>query len=228
MLSTTTKRVPKVLFLRNVFLHDCMDIAPSFESKLLSTPDTLEDNNTLSEIPISNMIEMSDSINASSALMSSTLNLPNSGSLMELTELSPSGDYQRLPKIFESLETWPKSTNLHCWYCTNRFSWLPKTIPLVIEPNVHSKNGDKYLIGVEGNCCRWSCCVSYIQETNRDITKAVEKINNLYFFIQLWTGKYPVHIPIAPSKYLLKKFGGDLTTEQYYNLYDKLEKDNLL
>jgi hypothetical protein len=199
--TTTTKHTPKVLFIRNVFLHDCIDISSSLESKLLDS------NNT-------------DSI---SNILCSSSNLINNN----LMELTTNIDYQKMPNIFESLETWPKNTNLHCWYCTNQFNYMPKTIPLVIEPNVHTKNGDKYLIGVEAICCRWPCCVSYITETTKDISKYIEKINNLYFFIKLITGNYPQYIPSAPSKYLLKKFGGELTTEYYYKLYDKLEKQEI-
>jgi hypothetical protein len=193
------KRVPKVLFIRNVFLHDCLNIDHSLESKLLT------------EKPVN----------------TKEINLvPNK--LMDLTTYSVDKEYQKIPKVFESIETWPKSTNLHCWYCTNQFNGIPKALPLVVEPNIHSKNNDKYLIEVESNCCRWPCCISYIKETSKDITKTIEKINNLYFFIKLWTGKYPTHIPSAPNKFLQKKFGGELTTEQYYKLYDEIEEQNLI
>ena len=195
--TTTTKRTPKFLFIRNVFLHDCIDISSCMESKILEQSHTID--------PL---------------ISSSYIN----NNLMELTT---SIEYQKIPNVFESLETWPKNTNLHCWYCTNQFNYIPKTIPLVIEPNVHSKHNDKYLIGVEAICCRWPCCISYIYENNKDQTKVIEKINNLYFFIKLLTGKYPQYVPLAPNKYLLKKFGGDLSVEEYYALYDKLEHQDI-
>jgi len=45
----------------------------------------------------------------------------------------------------------------------------------------------------------------------------------MYF---IWHGIYPKHIPEAPDKYLQKKFGGDLSTEEYYKLYNEIEEQN--
>ena len=132
--------------------------------------------------------------------------------------------YDKIPKTFESLDTWIKKTNLLCWYCGNTFNDIPKFIPTIIEPNPHNKNGNKYIIGVEGNCCRWACCKSLIKEMTHDINAYIEKCNNLNFLYYIWYGKYPDHIPEAPSKFLLQHYGGHLTPDDYYKLYDNLEK----
>lgn len=210
-----TKRTPKVLFIRNVFLHDCIEIGQSIESKLLDMS-----SSSMYTTPPCEVIQPYDSAlvklhSSTSSQIAVAIPMPN---LMELDR-----DYQKLPRVFESFETWPKSTNLHCWYCSNQFAEMPKFIPLVIEPNVHSKYEDKYIIEVEATCCRWPCGVSYIYETTKDLTKAIEKINNLYFLYKLFTGKYPAYIPAAPNKYMQVQFGGDVTQEQYYKLYDELE-----
>jgi len=239
-----TKRTPKVLFIRNVFLHDCIEVGQSIESKLLemnisSNHDDFNTSKSFTYAPVigtglsyesgstNSMIEHSLPHNMQG--LSGMQGLPKvnsaqslSGNLLDLSECSEK-DYQKLPRVFESLETWPKSTNLHCWYCMNQFTGIPKFIPLVVEPNIHSKYEDKYLIEVEATCCRWPCCISYIYETTKDLTKAIEKINNLYFLYKIFTGTYPTYIPAAPSKYMQVHFGGDISPSQYYKLYGELE-----
>ena len=171
-------KIPKILFIRNVFKHNCIEVNEAFEMKI-----------------------MENSIHSS----------------VNLFELN--SDYQKNPKLFEGLDSWPKTTNLRCWYCFNHFTSIPKFIPTVIEPS-HSS---KYSIGVEGNCCNWACCMSYIRENISDVTKFIEKKNNIYFLYQLWNGVYPKYIPFAPSKYLQKPFGGELTPDEYYQIYQDVE-----
>ena len=204
----TEKRVPKFLFIRNVFKTDCVEFNDAFESKILN--ENIE--NEYQKLT-QNEITFSDKYICSTNLLDSTA-------------LSLNTDYQKNPKIFRSLNLWPKSTNLHCWHCDNQFTGPPIFIPLVIEPNVHSKNDEEYSIGVDANICRWPCGMSHIKATTKDITSYVEKRNNLYFLYYIWYGKYPKHIPNAPDKYLQKKFGGELTTEEYYKLYDEIEEQS--
>ena len=231
MLGVAHKKVPKVLFIRNVFIDDCT--SADITSKLLNTnpilPDTESDGTYIPNQLKQNSFAMSGGTKVEHNQYelvfkdSSAASYNQSDSLIGLTDYSFNTDYCKIPKVFESLETWPKITNLHCWYCSNQFNDSPLFIPLVIEPNIHTKNGDKYLIEVDSNICKWQCGISLIRETTKNITKAIEKTNNLYFLYKLLHGKYPVHIPEAPSKFLLKQFGGDYTREQYYKLYNSDE-----
>jgi hypothetical protein len=193
------KKIPKVLFIRGVFIKDCINLSSNIDSEILN------DNKINIDIDIDN-----NDFSYDDKLIEKPLNL---------TSCILNTDYNRIPKVFESIETWPRSTNIHCWYCTNQFNGMPIFIPSVIEPNIHTKNGDKYLIEVEGNYCKWQCAMSYIRETTKDLIRAIEKINNLYFLYKIINGNYPSHIPEAPNKYILKKFGGTMTTDQYYKLY---------
>lgn len=202
-MTQVTKKKPKILFIKNVFKMDCIEFNDSFENKILDE----------------------DDINKSNVDYKIT-SMPNI-SLMSSTTFSLNTDYQKNPKIFESLDMWPRGTNLHCWYCYNQFIGPPKFIPLVIEPSSFNKKNGKYLIVVEGNFCRWPCCKSYIKETTKDLTKFIEKYNNLCFVYYIWTGQYPKHIPDAPNKYLQKIFGGDYTSDQYYKLYNDIEQQIL-
>jgi hypothetical protein len=226
MLGVGHKKVPKVLFIRNVFIDDCT--SADITSKLLNTDSEAQTVKHISGQSEKNNLAMNctkvDHTQYELVFKDSqAINYDQSDSLIGLTDYSFNKDYCKIPKVFESLETWPKSTNLHCWYCSNQFNNSPLFIPLVIEPNIHTKNGDKYLIEVESNICKWQCGISLIRETTKNITKAIEKTNNLYFLYKLLHGEYPVHIPEAPSKYLLKQFGGDYTTDQYYKLYNSEE-----
>lgn len=199
------RSIPKVLFLRNVFKTDCTNLNNTLESRIFDKHQE-----------ISNQL-----------IVQQPKQFTYNTNLLESTTLSLNTDYQKNPRIFESLDTWPKGTNLHCWYCTNQFTGPPKPIAVAIEPNVHNKNNYKYSITVKANCCRWPCCMSYIQESTKDLTSFIEQKNNFYFLYYVWHGAYPTHIPYAPDKFLQKKFGGDLSTEEYYRLYSEIEERTL-
>ncbi len=183
---------PKFLFIKNVFKSDCIGLNDMIEQRI-------NENDPYK----ANIYEYRTKINL-------------------IPTYTTECDYQKNPTIFESLESWPRSTNIHCWYCFNRFSGAPKFIPIVIEPGTF-KNKCRYQITTEGNFCRWSCCKSFIKESTSDLTKYTEKYNNLCFLYSLWTGKYPQYIPDAPNKFMQVKFGGDLTKEQFYAAYDEIE-----
>jgi hypothetical protein len=127
-------------------------------------------------------------------------------------------EYKKNPSIFKSIDTWISSTNILCWYCNNKFFDKPKFIPKVIEPNLNGKLS----ISVEGNFCRWGCCIAYINEKYPKIIENTEKRMQLYYLYNLWNGTYPKIIEPAPNKYLQKPYGGDLSSEEYYKYYDQL------
>lgn len=182
----------KILFIKNVFKTDCLDLNKEIERRI-NENDQFKPN--IFDVNFRKVNLLSSYVDR---------------------------DYQKNPTIFESIDTWPRTTNLHCWYCFNQFTGQPKFVPVVIEPGTF-RNKSRYQITVEGNFCRWSCCKSSIKETTNDLTKYTEKYNNLCFLYSIWTGKYPRYIPDAPSKYLQIAFGGDLTKDQYYAMYDEVE-----
>lgn len=209
MITTPTKRTPKILFIRNIFIDDCIHIDDNIDTKLLNRTDSKK------YVDIKNISNL------------------NTTRLMDLTTCTQQKEYNKHPRVYENLDTWPTSTNLLCWYCTNQFNGRPIFIPQVIEPNVHNlyinakndhlimgKSDTTFKIEAEGICCRWGCAISYIRETTKDLTKFIEKKNNLYYLYKLWNGHFPQHIPEAPNKYMQKKFGGEYSTEQYYKIYD--------
>lgn len=185
------RSVPKILFLRDVYVRDLQTVDQMFENKIM---EELKDNLKFSNDLFNNDLQQSS------------------------TYTKPIKEYIKNPTTFETVNTWILSTNLLCWYCNNKFADKPKFIPKVIEPNLNGKLS----IVVEGNFCRWGCCMAYINEKYPKLIENTEKRTQINYLYYIWNGCYPKIIESAPNKYLQKPYGGDLTVEEYYKRYDQL------
>ena len=88
--------LPKILFIKGVFKRDCVS-GDFVEKKVM---DELNDNLSLDVERISVTREM------------------NINTKIEMY-------CNKLPCIFETLEKWPKRTNLVCWHCSLPFDTIP-------------------------------------------------------------------------------------------------------
>ena len=105
------------------------------------------------------------------------------------------------------LDYWPKNTKISCWWCTYQFNKVPCALPVYCSNNIYN------VIGV---FCSPECAAAYNFNTN-GITNIWEK----YSLLNLLYGKlYKKGITIAPPRNTLKKFGGNLTIDQFrkYNV----------
>lgn len=108
-------------------------------------------------------------------------------------------------------EGFPKKTKYHCWWCTYQFDTPPIGLPRRII--------DSSEFQVIGNFCSFGCVLAYGLET-----KAVKvSTGDIIYFYQKLTGKTDItytnqKLKPAPSRYLLEKFGGRMTIEQYRKL----------
>ena len=122
----------------------------------------------------------------------------------------------KIPKVFTSLETWIKKTNLRCWYCSLNFDTVPVFLPI----NIYKKN-NKILQDVHGNFCSFNCTQSYINVyfCNKD---TFIYNNNLIKLYKTFYKKNIASIDISPSKYDLALYGGYLTESEYKNKISNL------
>jgi hypothetical protein len=127
-------------------------------------------------------------------------------------------EYNTIPIIFKSVETWVKTTNLKCWSCDCNFHSVPIFIPTRLDKSI---TNDKMIGNMEtlGNFCSWNCASSYIDtySTNDIKWEHHEYLKRLY---KIMNGKHIDIIANAPVKTLMKKYGGHLTLEEYRELLE--------
>lgn len=124
-------------------------------------------------------------------------------------------------------ESWPSSSPYACLYCCHTFNTTPIGIP-------HTFTNQVFIC--YGNFCSYNCAKRYLcphknddddmasLQTKTDIYVGDdhgEKMQLLEFLYHLETGT-PMHesIKIAPSRLVLKMFGGKKTIEEYRRSFD--------
>lgn len=121
--------------------------------------------------------------------------------------------YQKLPSIFESLSTWPKSCNLRCINC----GCTSKRIPLFIPISINGK-----IISVGSFICSPNCGLSEINSMKCTKEKKMEKILMFKMVIVaileglgFKTDCNKFEILPAPDKTLLSHFNGSISSKNY-------------
>jgi len=99
--------------------------------------------------------------------------------------------------------TWPKTTDLLCWWCCHSFETIP--VPCPIEYDELRKR-----YKVNGIFCSWSCVAAY----------SIKEYSSLALVYQMKNDVNPTStsnedIVVAPSRYILKNFGGYLSIESF-------------
>lgn len=216
MMQIKSNKVPKILFIRGVFKKDCLN-DDIFDRKY---------NENASIVDINSNILNDEQYQLDNLLIT---------------------NYEKLPPIFNSIETWKKKTNLLCWSCTLSFNTIPVFIPKVIEPmstkdqtefekysntvsktnsKSNSKTNQKFSISVYGVFCTFGCAIHYIESHNYSITDRTEAKCKLKILHKLYYNKDMKDISYYPSPSQMKKFGGDLTDEEYKESMEKYKKEN--
>jgi len=122
--------------------------------------------------------------------------------------------YDKIPRKFLNKKTWLLQTNLHCYMCDLQYNTVP--IPVVINMKIV---GNEPHFDVSALCCNFSCAMSLINITS---FKKWEMEQNLYTVSEILTGKRISFIEESPSKYIMNKYGGDKSEEQYKELLKEL------
>lgn len=127
-------------------------------------------------------------------------------------------NYEKLQSTFTTLDIWPKTTNLHCWYCTLQFNTMPVFIPNVIEPIIRkSAITKKYTISRYGVFCSFGCAYHHIVTRKSSIIEYIEQINKLKFLHRYMHKKDLKDFDKYPNPYDLQQYGGDVSPEEFKN-----------
>jgi hypothetical protein len=103
---------------------------------------------------------------------------------------------------------WLHTTDVSCWWCCHEFDSVPIGLP--VDFYARSKK-----FRVKGIFCGFACMMAF----KNDSTKYDKKDALIKYMYKLLTGEsnYNSNIKPAPTRWCLKKFGGDLTIEEFRN-----------
>lgn len=119
-------------------------------------------------------------------------------------------------KATNTTKQWPEQSPYLCYWCSHSFTSFPCFIPEKFHENTFH---------MRGNFCSFNCALSHnFNEKTEYQTKATEMLYHLYRRIY---GLSQTLIP-APSKEVLKAFGGELTIEEYRNNFNSSVYHNLV
>ncbi len=115
--------------------------------------------------------------------------------------------YRILSNFFEKLEQnseseWPNKTDILCWWCCSNFDSVP--LPCPVE-----YNEQKDIFKINGIFCSWPCVAAYSIEKYESLS-LVYKIRNKFMGYNI-----SEEISIAPSRYILKNFGGYMNIKDF-------------
>ena len=97
---------------------------------------------------------------------------------------------------------WAEKSNVLCWWCCHSFTTMP--IPSVVTYDERRKR-----YHLKGIFCSWECSNSFTSENCRNFSY-------FYKLFREWTGdKSTTNIKKAPSKYILKAFGGHMDISEF-------------
>jgi len=122
--------------------------------------------------------------------------------------------YEKLPMIFKGLNSWSKSTNLHCWNCYRRFDTRPIFVPSDLQ-----RDGS---MSVEGVMCTFACAAAYIN-AHYDNGELWDRHYLLLQLYKIFTGVLVPDLAVAPDIYEMVQFGGHITQEEYYRELEGLQ-----
>lgn len=99
-----------------------------------------------------------------------------------------------------------KKTDLCCWWCTDKFNTEPVFLPCKYDDKGYH---------VYGVFCSFNCALAYNNNETHDF-KRNERSSLLNKLYEEMYGEFQ-NIIEAPSRYVLKKYGGELSINQYRN-----------
>ena len=118
--------------------------------------------------------------------------------------------------IFEScsLQDWPKSTKVACWYCTEKFKGRPFCLPVDFDATTTEWR-------LKGCFCSVQCTLAYIQDYHSQDYLFSNMLSWTKLFARMYFGI--TNVTRAPSRCLLKKFGGHISIQQFRQHNEKKE-----
>jgi hypothetical protein len=129
--------------------------------------------------------------------------------------------YTEIPKRFTGVESWPRYSNLKCWYC----GLVPASYPCFVPKNIES-DGTEDACDPEGVFNTWNCVVAYIMK-NYPPTQWWELNEAVLIFESKFSGCRRKKIMPAPPPTLRKEYCGanGITEKQYIEKIENINKD---
>jgi hypothetical protein len=118
--------------------------------------------------------------------------------------------YNKIPQVFNSIDTWITHTNLCCWSCGFKFDNVPKFVPTYIR-----ESNNIIEIGVLGNMCSFNCAELWIETHASNREERYKLQNNLCYLYYLFTGNRTVHIKPSLCRTNLLQYGGTMNEEVF-------------
>ncbi len=126
--------------------------------------------------------------------------------------------YDKMPETFYDFDSWPDSTNLHCWHCGLQFTGMPVFIPLSLEPNTKYK--DKFFAKPFGVFSSFACAASFILP-RYNLTERVELLNRLNFLHKKMYGR-PMQYVDLPDPHDMEMYGGNMSVQEFVSIENEL------
>jgi hypothetical protein len=105
-----------------------------------------------------------------------------------------------ISEFIRSNKEWPQTCDTLCWWCCHPFDGIP-------IPCVSKYDSVKKRFRVYGIFCSWECSAAFGLSENNSLL-------NLILLKRQWTGDSS-DIKKAPSRYLLRPFGGFMSIEEF-------------
>jgi hypothetical protein len=111
--------------------------------------------------------------------------------------------------LVEFRDKWPNNTDIHCWNCAHSFTCTPIGIPIRFDKATKTFN-------LNGIFCGFPCMLRYCHDMN---FYNKYKLHIIHLYMVLTSKKFDTMLP-APSKTVLKMFGGFLNIEEYREIHN--------
>jgi hypothetical protein len=127
----------------------------------------------------------------------------NNGELVKVEKKKVSKQLYKFSNNLDESGEWANKTDILCWWCCHTFDTIP--IPSVTKYDERRKR-----YHLRGLFCSWECSASFTLEKSKNL-------NWLYRLFREWTGEKlnGGKLKTAPSRYVLKSFGGHMSIDDY-------------
>lgn len=128
--------------------------------------------------------------------------------------------WDKIPSIFTNMESWNRTTNIRCWFCTLKF----KSTPWFVITGINNYSEGK-VMNIKGNFCSCGCLMGYVRK-NYCRRENFDIYHNVYTLYKIIIGRNTNHINPSPEMYCLKMYGGDLDIDEYQKRIKKINDLN--
>ena len=128
-------------------------------------------------------------------------------------------NYDTLPRVFTTIDKWPRTSNLSCWHCHRQINGAPRFSPTRI---IKGANSD-FEITVCGAMCTFVCVASYIDWAVKNQIVKDNRHRMLKVLYYITHGVEINHISRIAPHTIMCQYGGTVSKADYYKMIDSAE-----